>query len=216
MNQFWHELLYRSKATMQKLKNTPITVCGAGALGANIAESLARSGCGRLRVIDCDRIEERNLSTQPYYRSDVGALKAKILANSLYRALGTTVEAQTKKLSSANIERLLAGSQLVVDAFDNSVARQILTDYSATNNTPCLHAGLESHYAEVIWNQDYRVPSGANDDVCDYPLARNLVMLTVAVACEAIVIYIATQEKRSYTITLKDLAVSQFPTGIER
>ena len=31
-------------------------------------------------------MEERNLSTQPYYRSDIGAFKAKILANALYRA----------------------------------------------------------------------------------------------------------------------------------
>jgi tRNA A37 threonylcarbamoyladenosine dehydratase len=59
-------------------------VCGAGALGANIAESLARSGFCQLRVID--RIQDRNLSTQPYYRSDIGAFKAKILANNLYRA----------------------------------------------------------------------------------------------------------------------------------
>ena len=35
----------------------------------------------------------------------------------------------------------------------------------------------------VIWNECYRVPSPSSDDVCDYPLARNLVMLTVAVAC---------------------------------
>jgi hypothetical protein len=38
----------------------------------------------------------------------------------------------------------------------------------------------------IVWNPIYRVPSPANDDVCDYPLARNLVMLTVAVACEVI------------------------------
>jgi molybdopterin/thiamine biosynthesis adenylyltransferase len=44
-----------------------VTVCGAGALGANITENLARSGAGSLVVIDRDRIEERNLSTQPYY-----------------------------------------------------------------------------------------------------------------------------------------------------
>jgi molybdopterin/thiamine biosynthesis adenylyltransferase len=55
-------------------------------LGANIAERLARSGFWQLRVIDRDRIEERNLSTQPYYRSDIDAFIAKIIANNLYRA----------------------------------------------------------------------------------------------------------------------------------
>jgi hypothetical protein len=59
----------------------------------------------------------------------------------------------------------------------------------------------------VIWNEAYRVPSDAQDDICDYPLARNLVILTVAVASEAIVSFMATGEQRNFTITLKDLAV---------
>jgi molybdopterin/thiamine biosynthesis adenylyltransferase len=158
-------------------------------------------------VIDCDRIEERNLSTQPYYRADVGAFKAKILANNLYRAIGTKIDAKTKELKSANTPQLLKDSQLIIDVFDNSVARQAVKDYADQFQIPCIHAGLSADYAEVIWNDVYRVPSDVNDDVCDYPLARNLVMLTVAVTCEAIVSFIATKEQRSFTITLKDLTV---------
>lgn len=94
MSIFYHEQLHRSAEVMARIRELPVTVCGAGALGANITESLARSGFGRLRVIDRDRVEERNLSTQPYYRSDVGAQKAKLVANTLYRALGITVEAR--------------------------------------------------------------------------------------------------------------------------
>ncbi|MDZ8052590.1 MAG: ThiF family adenylyltransferase [Aulosira sp. ZfuVER01] len=207
MSIFFHEQLYRSNAVMAKLKNYPITICGAGALGANIAENLARSGFDKLTVIDRDRIEERNLSTQPYYRSDVGAIKAKILANNLYRAIGTKVDAKTKELTSANADQLLQDSQLIIDVFDNSLSRQAVKDYADRSKIPCLHVGLAADYAEVIWNDVYRVPSDVNDDVCDYPLARNLVMLTVAVACEATIAFIATQEQRNFTITLKDLAV---------
>jgi len=207
MSIFFHEQLYRSNAVMAKLKNYPVTICGAGALGANIAENLARSGFDKLTVIDRDRIEERNLSTQPYYRSDVGAFKAKILANNLYRAIGTKVDAKTKELTSANVNQLLQDSQLIIDVFDNSVARQIVKDYADKFSIPCLHVGLASDYAEVIWNDVYRVPSEANDDVCDYPLARNLVILTVGVVCETIVSFIATAEQRHFTITLKDLTV---------
>ncbi|OUL22344.1 thiamine biosynthesis protein ThiF [Nostoc sp. T09] len=207
MSIFFHEQLYRSNAVMAKLKDYPVTICGAGALGANIAENLARSGFDKLTVIDRDRIEERNLSTQPYYRSDVGAFKAKILANNLYRAIGTKVDAKTKELTSANTTQLLKDSQLIVDVFDNSLARQAVKDYADQFNIPCLHVGLAADYAEVIWNEVYRVPSDANDDVCDYPLARNLVMLTVAVACEAVIAFIATTEQRNFTITLKDLTV---------
>lgn len=192
---------------MAKLKEFPVTICGAGALGANLAENLARAGFGKLRVIDRDRIEERNLSTQPYYRSDIGAFKAKILANNLYRAIGTKVESETKELTVGNAGQLLKESGLIIDVFDNSKSRQAMKDYGDRTRTPCLHAGLSTDYAEVIWNEVYRVPSDVNDDVCDYPLARNLAMLTVSVVCEAIVSFIATGEQRHFTITLKDLSI---------
>jgi len=205
MSVFYHEQLYRSAELMGRLRAQPVTVCGAGALGANVAESLARSGFGRLRVVDRDRIEERNLSTQPYHRADVGAHKAKLLANSLYRALGVRLEARAEELTARSAGKLLDG--LVVDAFDNSASRQAVSDACREKGLACLHAGLAAGYAEVIWDEHYRVPSAAQDDVCDYPLARNLVTLAVAVACEALVRYVATGERESYTLTLGDLAV---------
>ncbi|MDJ0617645.1 MAG: ThiF family adenylyltransferase [Calothrix sp. MO_192.B10] len=210
MSIFFHEQLHRTPALMTKLRDFPITVCGAGALGANMSENLTRSGFGKLRIIDRDRIEERNLSTQPYYRSDIGAYKAKILTNSLYRALGTAVDGRSQELTPANAGKLLAGSALVIDTFDNSGSRQAVKDYCQQSQIPCLHVGLAADYAEIIWNQIYRVPSPANDDVCDYPLARNLVMFAVAVACEVVVKFIATEEQQSFTITWSDFAVQPF------
>lgn len=195
---------------MAQIKDFPVTVCGAGALGANLSENLARSGFCKLVVIDRDRIEERNLSTQPYYKSDVGAYKAKILTNTLYRALGVTVDGRSKELTAANAPQLLRDTSLVIDTFDNSSARQAVKDYCKEAKLPCLHVGLASDYAEVIWNDIYRVPSSANDDVCDYPLARNLVMLTVAVACEVIITFVASGQRQSFTVTLGDFAVKPF------
>lgn len=207
MSIFFHEQLYRTSEIMAKLRDLPVTICGAGALGANITENLARAGLAKLKVIDCDRIEERNLSTQPYYRSDVGALKTKILANNLYRALAVKVDGVSKELTAENAGQLLAKSALVVDSFDNSVGRKAIKDYCADATIPCLHVGLARDYSEIIWNENYRVPSPANDDVCDYPLARNLVMLTVAVASEAIINFAATGSRENFTVTLGDFAV---------
>lgn len=205
MSLFYHEQLYRSAEVMRRVREQLVTVCGAGALGANIVESLARSGFTRLRVIDRDRVEERNLSTQPFYRTDVGAQKARILANSLYRALSVKVEARAEELTQRNSARLLDG--LVIDAFDNSASRQAVKERCEERRLDCLHAGLAASYAEVIWNDRYRVPSAAQDDICDYPLARNLVTLTVAVVCEAVTRYVANGARDSFTITLKDFAV---------
>jgi hypothetical protein len=51
------------------------------------------------------------------------------------------------------------------------------------------------------------VPSESQDDLCDYPLARNLVTLTVAVIGETIMKFIASDERQNYTITIADFSV---------
>ena len=207
---FYHEWLHRSETAMLCMRDLSVAVCGAGALGANIVENLARQGFAHLRVIDLDRIEERNLSTQPYFATDIGAFKAKILANSVYRALGVRVDARAEELTTANTAKLLGGVDLVVDAFDNSLSRQAVKDYCDGAGVACLHVGLANEYAEIIWNEIYRVPSDEGEDNCDYPLARNLVMMTVAVASEVICRFAATGEKHNYTITLGDFAVRSY------
>jgi len=210
MPNYFHERLYRSAELMARMHTFPITLCGGGAVGGNLAENIARAGFSTLKVIDCDRVEERNLSTQPFYRSDIGAHKATILANSLYRALNINIEPSVTKLTTHNVKKLLKGSQLVIDGFDNSIARSAVSKYCSATNLPCLHVGLASDYAEIIWNDEYRVPSATQDDICDYPLARNLVLLTVAVASEAIIAFVKDGTKRSLTVTLQDFAVRTF------
>ena len=208
--QFFHEQRYRTTQQMELLRNYPVTVCGAGALGANLLETLARSGYGTLKVIDSDRIETRNLSTQPYYQSDVGAYKGKVLANTIYRAVGTTVEVIAKRLTASNAKSLLRGSTMVIDVFDNSGSCQVVKDYCLQYDIPCLHAGLAKDYAEVVWEPEYRVPSATNDDICDYPLARNLVLLTVAVASETATQFITEGIQKSCTITLQDFSIQAY------
>ncbi|MBP0039456.1 MAG: ThiF family adenylyltransferase [Roseofilum sp. SID1] len=216
MSMFFHEELHRTAAIMAKLKSFPIAICGAGALGGNLTENLARTGLTQIKVIDDDRIEERNLSTQPYYQSDVGAYKVKILTNTLYRALGISLQGMNQCLTDDTVHKLLKGSSLVIDTFDNSPSRQSVKDYCTTHQIPCLHIGLAADYAEIIWNDRYRVPSPANDDVCDYPLARNLVLLAVAVASEVILTFIRDRQQDNYTITFADFAITPLPISDDR
>ncbi len=203
----FHEHLYRGSETMCRIAEAHVTICGTGALGANIAESLARSGFRWLRLIDRDRIEERNLSTQPWRLGDIGAFKATILAYDLYRAVGVKAEGIARELTRENRILFLKGSDVIIDAFDNSVGRRVLKDWGAVEGTPCLHVGLAPDYAEVIWNEEYHVPSSANDDICDYPLARNLVMTAASVACETLIRFLISEKKESRTITFGDYAI---------
>lgn len=212
---FFHETLHRGEQTLARLAELKVTVCGAGALGANVAESLARCGAKRLAVVDRDRIEERNLSTQPYRRADVGSYKAKILAGDLFRAVGARVDVHAETLNASNRDKLLDGAALVIDAFDNSVARRLLWEHGRDTGCPVLHAGMAEGYGEVVWNEVYRVPSDALDDVCDYALARTLAMLTSAVACEIVMRWVATGSRQSYGLTLGDLRITPYPPPAE-
>ena len=205
-----HETRYRQADAMRRLAEFPVTICGAGAVGANLTETLARAGFGRLSVIDMDRVEEHNLSTQPFLRSDVGTHKVKSLARQLYRALGISVTGINKRLDSGNVARLLRGAELVVDGFDNSASRQLVTTHCLEHNIPCLHVGLAADFAEVIWNEAYRVPADQGLDLCDYPLARNLVTLATSVAAETITRFAITGQMNSHTVTLGDLKVTPF------
>jgi predicted ThiF/HesA family dinucleotide-utilizing enzyme len=203
---FLHETIYRD---LRSAAEQLVTICGAGALGANLAETLARMGLGRLRVIDRDRIEAHNLSTQPWTQQEVGTPKARTLANALYRAVGARVEPQHIELTPANATTLLNGSRIVVDAFDNLTARHAVAAAAAQFGTPCLHIALGSSgdYGCGLWDAAYVTNDTAapGEDTCDYPLTRPLALLVVAAAAEVVVEHLRDGSRHGFEVTLRDL-----------
>ena len=57
------------------------------------------------------------------------------------------------------------------------------------------------------------MPSDAGEDICDYPLARNLVMMTVSMLAEVAIGFVVTGERRGYALTLGDLKISSTRAG---
>jgi molybdopterin/thiamine biosynthesis adenylyltransferase len=210
-----HEAIYRGADALRKLAEVKATLCGAGALGSHLADNLVRQGFGPPRVIDRDRVEEHNVSTQLYGTAEVGAWKVEALRNRLFRATGVEIEPVAKELTVATAQRLLKGAELIIDVFDNHAARHLVQAHCRQHGVACLHVGLFADYAEVIWDEHYRVPSDVAGDVCDYPLARNLVLLAVAVASETLIAFVLNGERRNWSVTLRDFAVRpmEFPVG---
>ena len=204
-----HEQIYRGGEVMQKLAATSVCICGAGALGSNLLINLARTGFSQITVIDRDRVEEHNIGTQVYCLDDVGGLKAEIVRNLVYREVGVEVQAQCQDLSERNADKLLKHAPIIIDTFDNSQSRKAVTEYCLAKDKVCLHAGVNNEYGQVVWNEVYRVPSDAGEDICDYPLARNLIMLVVSVASEALIRYVATGQKENFSITVGDLQINR-------
>jgi molybdopterin/thiamine biosynthesis adenylyltransferase len=160
-------------------------------------------------VIDHDRVEEHNVSTQLYGEGEVGAWKVEALRNRLFRTAGVEVEPVRKELTDQSAKQLVAGSDLVIDAFDNTRSRQLVQDHCRAAKAPCLHVGLHADYCEVIWDEHYRVPRDVAGDVCNYPLARNLVLLAVAITSETVVRFALDGERRQWSATLGDFAVRE-------
>lgn len=207
---FHHEMLYRGEEALTRLGRVRLVVCGAGAVGSNLVNNLVRQGFRSIKVIDDDRVESHNIGTQIYGVSDIGAFKAEVLQTEVFRAVGVEIEAERRRLNDKNVEKLLAGADIVIDGFDNTASRQLVTDYCRRNILPCLHIGLSADYAEVFWNEAYRVPQdgAAGADVCDYPLARNLSQFAVALASEALVRYVLTGRCQNLSFTLNDLRIN--------
>jgi len=212
-DRFHHEAIYRGSDQLARLANQQLTICGAGALGSHLADNLARQGARRLRVIDRDRVEEHNVSTQVYGESDVGAWKVEVLRQKLFRATGIEIEALRKELGDRTAQALLQEGGLVIDAFDNSASRRLVQEQCRALQLPCLHIGLYADYGEAIWDERYRVPQDVAGDVCDYPLARNLILLVVAVASESVVRFSLDGSRNDFSVTLRDFAIRPLEGG---
>ena len=202
-----HERAYRTAALLEKLAHAKILICGAGAVGSNLLQNLARQGFARLAVVDRDRVEASNLATQTYRKADLGAQKATALKNDVFRIAGVEIEATAAEVTDRNATKLFKGASVVVDGFDNAASRALVARTARELALPCLHVGLAADYAEVMWEADWRCPSGKGEDMCDYPLARNLIVLATAVASESLIAWVDRGAMTSWTITLKDLAV---------
>lgn len=208
----YHEALYRGRDALNRLAQMRLLVCGAGAVGSNLVDNLARQGFRRVTVIDFDRIEAHNAGTQTYAESDVGAFKVEVLQAEIFRAVSIEITALRQRLTARNAGRLLGETDLVVDGFDNHESRALVTEHCRDHDIPCLHVGLSADYAEILWNDTYRVPqdvTGEGVDVCDYPLARNLIQFAVALASEAVVRFALEHRQQDYSFTLQDLRINR-------
>jgi sulfur carrier protein ThiS adenylyltransferase len=114
---------------VRKLQAATVAVCGLGGLGSNIAISLARAGVGKLVLVDFDCVDVTNLHRQQYKASQVGLPKTEaLLANLKEIAPYTEYETHFEKVTEANVSQLLAGADVVCEAFDNAEAKAMLVN----------------------------------------------------------------------------------------
>ena len=100
------------EAGQQRLAESRALVCGCGALGSVIAETLVRAGVGFVRIVDRDFLELNNLQRQVLYDEDdvaEGLPKAIAAANKLRRINSEiTIEPVVADVTHHNIAALAA------------------------------------------------------------------------------------------------------------
>ena len=132
-------------AGQERISGASAAVIGCGALGTNIANNLARSGVGRLRIVDRDVVDLDNLQRQVLF--DEGHVRRRlpkaVAAVERLREINSSVglEAVVAEVSPENIESLVAGSDVVLDGTDNVEARLLLNDACLKRRVPYVFGG---------------------------------------------------------------------------
>lgn len=139
------------------MKNT--TLVGCGALGSHVALFLRNETM--LKVIDFDRVDQKNVLAQLHPKGTIGRNKAESLKQTLHLLYGLRLEAIPHKLTKDNATALLDNTDLIIDALDNGAGRRIIQDYVRASTPPraCLHGALapDGQFGQVVWDEQFRI-----------------------------------------------------------
>lgn len=143
----------------ERLRAARALIVGAGGLGCPAALYLAASGIGRLTLADPDRVDLTNLQRQILYRTEsIGARKVEAAAAAL-GALNPEVELVplAARLEGSELERLVAGADVVLDCSDNFATRHAVNRACVRHARP-LVSGAAIRFDGQIAVFDLRSP----------------------------------------------------------
>ncbi len=132
------------EAGQLRLLSAKVLMIGAGGLGSPSALYLAAAGVGTIGIIDEDTVDDSNLQRQVLHSTErIGMAKtesARLTLNALNPDVN--VVAYRERLTSANVDRIIAGYDVVVDGTDNFPTRYLLNDASVKHAIPVVHASI--------------------------------------------------------------------------
>lgn len=162
-----------SKSQQEKLKNSKITVIGCGGIGGAAIEMLARMGVGNLQIVDKDSFDVSNINRQlmsSFY--SVGKSKTQVTQETV-RSINPfiRVESFEGELNESNVEEIIEGSDLVIDALDNLVSRIILNRKCRELEIPFIHGAIHGTLGQLcVFNNEtptyeelFNLPSLGNE-----------------------------------------------------
>lgn len=132
------------EAGQAKLLQSKVLLLGAGGLGSPAALYLAAAGVGTIGLVDADVVDASNLQRQILHAtSRVGKPKVES-AETAIRDLNPDVKVVKfqERLTSANVDRIFEGFDVVIDGCDNFPTRYLVNDASVFHTKPVVHGSI--------------------------------------------------------------------------
>ncbi|MDP8322248.1 MAG: tRNA threonylcarbamoyladenosine dehydratase [Candidatus Stygibacter australis] len=125
IDQFSRTRLLFGKEAMEKFQAARIGIMGLGGVGSYVAEALARSGIGKLLLVDFDVISETNINRQLLaLHSTIGRQKTEVMKERIEDINpDCEVDIYSGFCNKDSRDDLLPGLDIVVDAIDSLVPK---------------------------------------------------------------------------------------------
>jgi len=143
-----------------KLLDSKVLLVGAGGLGSPSALYLAAAGVGTLGIIDFDVVEASNLQRQVIHSTERLGVKKVESARQSIQALNPDVRVvpYDEMLLAGNVERVIAGYDVILDGTDTFETRYLLNDAAVAAGIPVAHASVSRFEGQLSTFVPYEGP----------------------------------------------------------
>lgn len=141
INEFSRTELLLGQEGVQKLRNACVMVLGVGGVGSHCIEALARSGVGKLILVDNDTVSLTNINRQSIaYHSTIGKYKTQVMKERIADICRET-EVVTYEcfVLPENLEEIFQERpDYIVDAIDTVTAKLALAEKAEKEGIPMI------------------------------------------------------------------------------
>ncbi len=143
-----------------RLLDSKVLLIGAGGLGSPAALYLAAAGVGTIGIVDFDVVDLSNLQRQVIHGTDrIGEKKVESARRTIHNLNpDVKVVGHEEMLVADNVERIIAGYDVVLDGTDTFETRYLLNDAAVVANIPVVHASVFRFEGQLTVFQPYAGP----------------------------------------------------------
>lgn len=153
-SRYARQSLFLGETVQQRIQQAKVLIIGAGALGCACSEMLARAGVGHITIVDRDYVEWSNLQRQQLFgEMEVHENLPKAIAAKKRLAQinsGIIVEGIVEDVHGLNIEALIQGDMIVVDATDNFETSLMINDAANKKGVPYIFGACVGSYGLTL------------------------------------------------------------------